>query len=80
MPRKTKIARRDIAAVNEPQRKRTSRPNLNDAKIRIGQTETDPPAAVPDWRAAAERRGREAFEAAVEEPTPEPLSWLWRKI
>jgi hypothetical protein len=39
-----------------------------------------PPAASPDWRADAERKGMEAFEAAVAEPqsTPEPLSWLWR--
>jgi hypothetical protein len=37
-----------------------------------------PPAAEPDWREAAEARGRAAFEAAVAEPeqNPKPLSWL----
>jgi hypothetical protein len=36
------------------------------------------PTAEPDWREAAEARGRAAFEQAVAElqPTPEPPSWL----
>jgi hypothetical protein len=41
--------------------------------------ETETPAV--DWRAAAEARGRAAFEQAVAEPRPAPepaLSWLWK--
>jgi hypothetical protein len=37
----------------------------------------NPPA---NWRAEAERKGKEAFEKEVAEPAtpPEPLSWLWK--
>jgi hypothetical protein len=37
-----------------------------------------PNVAASDWRAAAEARGRAAFENAVElQTTAEPLAWLW---
>jgi hypothetical protein len=37
------------------------------------KTEARDDAAIPDWRAAAEARGRAAFEAAVAaEPEPQP--------
>ena len=44
------------------------------------ETETQTSAPPADWRAEAERRGEEAFEAAPTEPEPAPepaLAWLW---
>ena len=39
------------------------------------ETETQTSAPPADWRAEAERRGEEAFEAATAEPEATPAAW-----
>jgi hypothetical protein len=46
--------------------------------MRKRQPKPTAPPPPADWRAEAERRGEEAFEAATEPaPPPQEPAWLW---